>query len=63
MKLVFHIPGEGIGSDDVGFIALDVATLPAVDDAVGILAVVLSERDFIAGRPRRNVEQLRPAAV
>ena len=63
MKLVFHIPGEGIGSDYVGFIALDVATLPAVDDAVGILAVVLSERDFIAGRPRRNVEQLRPAAV
>src|SRR5450432_2151061 len=63
VKLRLDFAGKGIGHDDVGFISRYVLSRCPVDDAVGVLAVVLGEGDFIAGRARRDVKQLRLRTV
>ena len=63
MDLVLDRAGERIGDHDISFISVDVAPGAAIDDAVGILAIVLGQQNLVTGRPRRNVEKPGLAAV
>ena len=59
MQLLPDLARERIGDNDVGFVAIDVSARGPIYDAIGVLFVVLGQRDFIARGARWNVKQSR----